>query len=156
MYILKNNVPIFGYAMSKKDLKNVLDDIGYNIIEHIVKLYFYRNKGATRHWRREIFSFLHRVSVLKHNHKLPSSDFLYENLYHVNSNKIGRIVLSVTQWYVDEYGDSDVAVNDDSISDVTDMISRYLKWLSENLSRTGDVTPNEVYNQLDALGLSDK
>ena len=152
MYILKNNVPIFGYAMSKKDLKNVLDDIGYNIIEHIVKLYFYRNKGAIRHWRREIFSFLPRVSVLKHNHKLPSSDFLYENLYHVNSNKIGRIVLSVAQWYVDEYGDSD----DDSISDVTDIISGYLKWLSENLSRTGDVTPNEVYNQLDALGLSDK
>ena len=156
MYILKNNTPIFGYAMSKRDLKDVLDDIGYNIMEHIVKLYFYRNKGAVRHWRREIFSFLHRVSVLKHNHKLPSSDFLYENLYHVNSSKIKRIVLSVTQWYVDEYGDSDIDVNEDSISDVTDVISKYMRWLSDSLSKIGDVTPNEVYDELDNLGLFEK
>ena len=60
-------------ADSKKDLERSLKPITDNIIWHLFKLYLMPNNINRNHWKREIASFLNKVSKLTGSNKYPTA-----------------------------------------------------------------------------------
>lgn len=134
-------------AMSKNQMKlaSDLEDVTRPIVEHLIKLRLYPNTEFVTHWRSEIASFLCEVPVFKHNKHLPSAEFIVNNTIGVDYMLIRNLI-------------SVVISNMDSLipapfdyDELVDDIVRYFKWLATNLSKTGKIARNTIFEMLKNL-----
>ena len=121
------------FAYDRRKIEDILVNKSPEILEHLIKIYFYPGNDNTNHWKDEIYSFINRVPKIKFN-----------NTFGVWGDTIPNIVDKV----LDEYGDSNREYN---MSDCLDFCSRYFTWLSNELSSKGLISKKDVYEIIDNL-----
>lgn len=142
-------------ADSKKDLERSLKPITDNIIWHLFKLYLMPNNINRNHWKREIASFLNKVSKLTGSNKYPTAKQLYAWTY----NKWWDVITDTSYMKVmvrdilDEYTDiEEIRKTYPQICEEFNFICEsYFKWLCEGLSEIGIVARADIYNKIDEL-----
>ena len=137
---------IIAMAYDKHKIENILVGISGELTYHLIKLYLFNNSVYAAHWRNEVYSFLNNIPKFKHNKKLPSAKFIYENIsgYLDECEDIMHVIL-------EEYN-SFTPCRFDS-KELYRCIDRYFLWISDYLSQHVAVTSHEVYTQLKKLGL---
>ena len=135
------------YAMSttKSDVKRRLQDIGGELTEHLVKLILYPKAPCSNHWMSEIWAFLYWVPKLKQNNKLPSADFIFDNISICLDQVEGFVRIAIM-----DYPEFEVSGQSD-ISSIEIKVRDYFMWISSELAHSGVVSKTSVYNKLESL-----
>lgn len=134
------------YAMSttKRELAHQLVSASLPLTEHLVKLYMFPNSINVDHWKHEVWNFVHQVPRLKGSNKYPSS----------------KLIFSCLSTYLDELDNTADLMQSEypltaTRSDYTcaeEMITEYIKSVSDILAKQGKINSSEVYMLLDKFG----
>lgn len=133
-------------ATSKQEAIYQIQSISGEIVEHLLKLYFFQDDTYTNHWRQEIWSFFHRVPKLKTTKKFPDANVIREAV-----GAYDDMVMELSRSVLDEY--SALIPSRVDFQEAKSLILAYLDWISAEISKQGSVTPSEVYSKLGELGL---
>lgn len=135
------------YAMSRRlrDIGADLDNRGRSLIDHLVKLFLFPTSKDVNHWKQEIYNLIHSISSIKGNHKIPSANFIFDNIYgKYNINYTNNSINAI----LDDYGEPEF---DFSYDEIHDFISDYVRWLSIELNQREVVSRKLVYAKLDSM-----
>lgn len=140
------------YAMSSKrsELGAWIEDHTFPVMCAIAQLYLFEGVQDRKHWRNEVWSKFNRMKLLKKRNKLPSSEFILENSWGANC----KYVKSAVKWAVDHDKSLTPRSNVD-VDELYDIMEIYFFWLSHKLSSDIYLDSDDVYAQLDKLGLSE-
>jgi len=131
------------------DAKSIYDKIG-NVIgeidDHLVKLALFPNSDSKMHWRAEVYSNLHKVPKLRSTKKFPKYKFIRERLS-IYEDMVDEMCLAVKREY------KNLTPRNISSQEVLKLVSAYHDWLAEKLSDNGIVIGDDVFEELDELGL---
>lgn len=135
------------YAMSKsqKDIAADIEEGCDELIEHLIKLWFFPDSQDRHHWRREVAEKLHRISSFKGSHKLPSKQFILEHSIKVHNQYMLQYIKDIKRYY----GKSE---NSASTVVMEHQIRKYFDWIAGELSRRPHVPFPEIYETLEVLG----
>lgn len=136
---MKRYVKAMSY--SRKDIASTLDNEAYPLINHLIKFYNYPDNQSHNHWIEEIYSVLHHVPAVKSNNKLPSKEFIYNNIWNNTNQKRFPVLYK----RINEDYDSQPRL---SVENTMNVVTDYIKWLSEQLSENDDITLSDVRNYL--------
>lgn len=120
-------------GQSRNDIRNDLDNKGDQLVEHLVKIILYRERGNLVHWCDELGSFIHKVPKLKSRNRFPDKDFIYHSIWDTESERLSQTIDYIQHRYK-AYNGYDVPEHD-----VRAFIEEYIGWLSEQLSKYGAV-----------------
>jgi hypothetical protein len=138
-----------------------LRDIGYRlrgrrdiIVEHLIKLYYFRDSQRAGVWKRSVYSAVSKVSSWK-GRKYPAWDFIYGCIWKAIKDDWGDQfsgwVEGVAEYLDDGSLDIGVMLQNPRPVDVGNLIENYCYWLSHALESKGRVSPAEVYEVIDDL-----
>lgn len=133
-------------STSKKDFKRRLHDISGELTEHLIKLYLYPNSQYANHWRKEVWAFLHYVPKLKHNNKIPTSDFIFNGI----SIYLDQVE-SFLYMLMEEY--SELSPERLDPDEATSLIEQYFENISIRLSKDSTISSSECIDILIELSL---
>ena len=137
---------VYAMATDKKSVVSQISSVSEPVIEHLIKLYLFKDSEYQNHWRKEIWSFLHSVPKLKNTKKNPQVDLIRRALATYEDS-----VLELRRVVEDEYSSLFVSRSDNT--ELERLICAYLDWASEILSELGSITLSEVYSKLEELTL---
>ena len=148
-YIRSAAQMILGMSKSRRDLEAWIEDQTLPTMIAIAQLYVFPN-GARTHWRREVWEKFHTMHLLRHNKQLPSANFILKSGWEVNNrDKQLRDVVRFVIGKEDAYSPR----KDIDINELTYLMEEYFEWLAWRLSKSQLIEPDEVYSELDRLGL---
>lgn len=132
-------------STAKRILVLRIQDKSEILSEHLTKMYLYPEADCLTHWMQEAWAFFHSVPKLKHNNKLPSAKFIYENIsvYIDQPESLIRIVKGSEK---DLYTD-----RDNDVEGLVQFMEAYFSWISEELSKNESVTEPEAVDKLSDL-----
>lgn len=141
------------FAENKKEIERSLKPLTEKIIEHLFKLYLLPNDESVKHWKKDIYSFIHSIDKLKGSNKRPTSKQIYEWTFGkkadiFDDNYYVEIMVDTIEY---EYN---VIINEnvDTVkNDMYKVCSNYFRWLSNELSIKGLISPQSVYKELNIL-----
>ena len=136
---------ILAMAFDRQSLINKLYDSSSNLT-HLIKLYLFPNSTNVNHWRQEVWSSLSRMPKLASTKKLPDKKLIYSCV----SGFVDEIP-ELVDYMKNNY--SDEVVERFDIDELTEKVENYLHWISEKLSVSVVVLPDDVYSKLKELGL---
>ena len=116
------------------------------VVEHLMKLIQFPQAQAKNHWADEIHAFCHRVHRLKGSNKYPSFKFIYNEISSYN-DILHSYITYARDTEPDEY------FYDVPEHECLPTIDEYEKWLADMLSRYGEVTQQQVKQELAKLRL---
>lgn len=137
---------ILAMAFDRQSLINKLYDSSSNLTDHLIKLYLFPNSTNVNHWRQEVWSSLSRMPKLASTKKLPDKKLIYSCV----SGFVDEIP-ELVDYMKNNY--SDEVVERFDIDELTEKVENYLHWISEKLSVSVVVLPDDVYSKLKELGL---
>ena len=141
------------FAENKKEIERSLKPLTEKIIEHLFKLYLLPNNESVKHWKKEIYSFIHSIDKLKGSNKRPTSKQIYEWTFGKKADIFDddyyvEVMVDTIEY---EYSTT-IGKNVNSIkNDMYVLCDNYFKWLSNELSVKGLISPQSVYAELDNL-----
>lgn len=139
-----------GSAKRLSDIKDDIDEKTPELIEALAQLYIFPGTEYTNHWRKEVWSKFTRMSKTKGKNKLPSKKDILESSWGNYKDDTSVIM----QWAV-AHKDS-LIPDEDRLNDTKTfkkLVYEYLNWLSDKLSTNHVLSPQDVYQKLDDLGL---
>ena len=148
---IRSAISILGMSKSRRDLEAWIEDQTFPTMIALAQLYVFPN-GARTHWRREVWEKFHMMHVFRHNKQLPSAEFILSSGWKVN--KSDKQVRDVIRFVIGKEVDYVPRKNID-VRELTYIMERYFEWISWQLSKSRIVEPNEVYSELDVLGLTE-
>lgn len=137
---------IYIRAMSEydRDIRRQLVDNSKQVYQHLIKIILYPDSEYVNGWKQEIWSFIHDVDRTKRNKKFPSYKFILNalstNLDILDNYK--KIVLMKMK-------NSDIVPKNVPDSEISSIITKYAEWLASNLSQSGLVLDDDVYDWID-------
>lgn len=141
-------ISIFGMSKAKSDLASWIEEHTRPVMYAIAQLYVFPQSIYENHWREEVWSKFNEMHLFRHNNKLPSPEFIYENSWKPNKKFVKRSI----EWAINK--EKELTPRKDIDTDeLTYLMQLYFVWLSDMLSTNPDVFPEEVYKELDELGL---
>jgi hypothetical protein len=136
-----------------------LKDIGFRlrnkrelIIEHLLKLYFFRGSPWDRDWVVHTYKAVFSVQTRKGNNKLPPEDWMYDCLFGGIEDIWGNIYkgfISVMRVESENWGSS--VLKADREKETFGFVKCYMLWLARRLHEAGEVSFNEVSAEIDDL-----
>lgn len=123
---------IYGFGKSRRDILEEIDSSAYQLIEHLVKIILYRDRGNLDHWCKELYGFLPRIDKIKGKNKYPSKDMIINALERDKHTTVCNVLKRVKLDY--EYVPYNVSINV-----IENFINLYFDWISEILSKEGEL-----------------
>ena len=123
---------IYGFGKSRKDILEEIDSSAYQLIEHLVKIILYRDRGNLDHWCKELYGFLPRIDKIKGKNKYPSKDMIINALERDKHTTVCHVLKRVKLDY--EYVPYNVSINV-----IENFIDLYFDWISEILCKEGEL-----------------
>lgn len=139
---------IYGMADSKSDIAARIESCTFPVMCAIAQLYVFPNSQYENHWRTEVWSNFHEMTLLKRKNKLPKASFIMDNSWNVNKKFVADAVKrAITK-------ESELSPREDlDINQLTDIMQSYFEYLATVLSKSRYISPDEVYAKLDELNL---
>ena len=136
---------IFAMSKSKSDIWNDLDNHAFQLIEHLLKCYYFHSYGNYDHWKDECFSFIHNISKLKLINKYPKKEFILDGLLSNYQDDIDALAQDQIYRYSKRY------TKDEMPECVDSYILDYMDWLADSLHSCGRVSAVAVNHKIDEL-----
>lgn len=136
---------IIGHAKYVKDTMNKLEDVSSEVMEHFIKLMIFPYSRNCNHWKQEIAAFLHKVPVLKSSKKYPSYDEIMKHIYYAWADATTNWI---DQMVIDYPNEKILPVTYEVVSECMYI---YFDWLSRELSKSGLVAKQRIYDKLDEI-----
>jgi hypothetical protein len=136
-----------------------LRDIGFRlrsrrelIIEHLLKLYFFRDSPWDRDWIGHTYKAVFWVQTKKGSGKLPPEDWLYDCLFggiedvweNIYSSTISGLEVDMRDWGVS-------LLKAPRMQETFNFVKCYMMWLSRRLHEVGKVSVGEVTDEINSL-----
>lgn len=139
---------IFGMSKSRKDLESWIEDHTLPVMCALAQLYVFPNSQYENHWRQEVYANFNTMRRFRHNNKLPSSEFIFNSSWEINKDS----VKSALKWAKSK--ETELTPRKDiSVENLYSLMESYFIWISEALSQEPLISSEEVYAELDELGL---
>lgn len=137
-------------ARNRKDVDNILTSYKTReLIEHLIRLAVFDSPDNKNHWRTEVYSLLNAVPLMKHNKRPPDKKFMFNAIWSYYGDNLVNLTKSVFKQEPNEK----VKQAQNTATDIEIKVKAYIDWLTTELSKTASVDKNDVYAELDALGL---
>ena len=120
---------IFCMGKSRRDIIEDLDNKSAELLEHLVKIFIFRDHGNLDHWSKELYGFVPRVSRLKNN-KLPKYEDIVYGMMCKHSFPFQRIIDGLVEDYSYEAYSTDA-------ESCKAYVTEYVEWAANELSRYG-------------------
>lgn len=137
------------FAVEKTEYKVKLMNAFEKIFSHLLKVYYHPKSQHKHHWVKEIYSFLNDAPILKSTKKLPKERLIFDSLWtsvkEIIPRRHRKILAIINEKYRDELGEVEYDAEAESLA------YDYVVWISENLSKKGDVFMSEVEAEIDSL-----
>ena len=137
------------FAIEKTEYKVKLMNAFEKIFSHLLKVYYYPRSQYKPHWVKEIYSFLNDAPILKSTKKLPKEKLIFDSLWTSVKEIIPRRHRKTLAIINEKYGDELGKVEYDAKAE--SFVYNYVVWISENLSKKGDVLISEVEAEINSL-----
>ena len=147
--IWKYNNTLREFAYDKKDFKKKLLSIYEPLVNHLEKIYYFRDYNeSVNHWKKEVYTFLHSSSLLKNN-KLPPKKLFVQHLWDDSKEVFEEHHKNNVKDLNYDYGKKfcEVEVDFNFILFYRD----YVDWISDYLSKKSVVSRDEVFEKIDEL-----
>lgn len=139
---------IFGMSKGKKDLESWIEDHTFPTMCALAQLYLFPYFSAKNHWKQEVWSSFNSMHLLKTNNKLPSAQFIYDSSWGIDS----VYAKDAINWAI-AHESNLTPISDIDIDFISEVMSEYFRWLSNQLSKTKFLVPEHVYRKLEELGI---
>ena len=136
-------------AIEKTEYKVKLMNAFEKIFSLLLKVYYYPRSQYKPHWVKEIYSFLNDAPILKSTKKLPKEKLIFDSLWtsvkEIIPRRHRKTLAIINEKYGDELGEVEYDAKAESF------VYNYVVWISENLSKKGDVLTSEVEAEINSL-----
>ena len=150
----RKGTSVFKYVKANakrlSDIKDDIDERTPELIEALAQLYLFPGTEYENHWRKEVWSKFPRMPRTKGRNKLPSKKDILQSSWRNYKDDTSVIM----QWAVAH--EENLKPNESRLSDTKTfkkLVYEYLDWLSDKLSANHVLSPQDVYQKLDDLGL---
>jgi hypothetical protein len=132
---------------------NRLDAQYNNIVEHLLKLYFFRDSRWKRDWVVPTWKAVHGIDMRKGVNRWPLRDWIYHVLWEESSDVWRETYSSfVTGLAAElEHLDTSDMKKYPRIEETGEFVRCYMFWLSGKLAEFGKVDLEEVEGEIDEL-----
>ena len=141
------------FSHPKKDILSKLYNLSEREKEHLLKLYYYRDKRTEiRGWVKEVRAYLGSVSRQKEDNKFPSAQLIYDTVWGDDLKEFPAFHMACVESFpydVDSRGNTLPSVIFDRKAQ--DFCGDYILWVSKVLSRKGVVSFPEVMEKIEEL-----
>ena len=142
---------IIASAMRRADILDDLENHGRECMEALCQLYLYTDYPEYRnHWRTEVWNHYKSIHPVKKSHKYPKIQDIYKYIWDYNKKSFMWCV-EATQAH--EYKLVPNKSRLDNLDSLYAIMGDYFSWVSEKLSKFGEIYPSECYKKLESLGL---
>ncbi len=138
---------IYCSAMKRSEFAARVEEHTWPVMRVLAQLYLFPNTEYENHWREELVAAFDSVPLLKGGKK-ASANLIFENTWGCNSDIAERVMKQMLRkesmltprkgYTVDAY---------------SELCKIYFKWISEELSKYRIVDADDIYTELDRLGL---
>lgn len=133
------------YAMSygRADLASWIEEHTFPVVVAITQLYMFPYSQYRSHWVKEVYASFNSMKLLKHNNKLPSARFIYDNSWGINKRFYKDAIVFVKD------KESELQLRDDfNELELVNILDSYFEWLAAQLSQHRVITLSQVFNEL--------
>ena len=137
-------------AMSKYDAEvraDLTDKSQRKMYEHLVLLLLYPKTEYADGWRKEVYAFENSVERLKRTKRFPKEKFIYSCL-----SECEDVIPQIVAQCKDKMAGTNIIPKHYEYEEIEELIDKYVRWLSYQLSVKGYVTITEVTIELKELG----
>lgn len=143
-------------ALEKKKIEIRLLNISDQLILHLFKIFYHGNtQGRIEHWSGDLYDLLYSVPVVSGSHKFPKKDSIYQNLWGYTKDRFPTLTRGmITKLNRMSKGEKE---GFEIIKDMTpnpeckNFCEGYFQWISEQLSRNGEVSEEEIRDKILSL-----
>lgn len=139
-------------AESRKEVQKILrgNDVE-EMIEHLIRVIIFDSPRNVNHWKTEVYSKFHGLPLMKHNKRPPDRKFIFDTIWNYFGDRlkysIDCVIRKEPKEKLKNKSDNVLA------NEVYTKVLNYIEWLAKKLSEKAIVTNQEVYNELEDLGL---
>jgi hypothetical protein len=146
----------FSILSMSKPLDKIYDTVSAqykNIVEHLLKLYFFRDTPWRHDWVLHTWKALFWVDRRKGVNKYPLQEWIFHVLWEESSDIWGEVYYSFTSLFVKELTDVDTSVMQENpcVQETADFVRSYMFWLSGQLATSVRVPFEDVEAEIDRL-----
>jgi hypothetical protein len=150
IFVESNNISEMSMGQKKQEL--YYTHYTHNIVEHLLKLFYFRNGRDYNVWVNHLYKNTPEAPKFRHTNKWPGKDFIYQWLWWwvgddfstVYGRDIG-LVLNLKGY------DTKKIKADPKMWVAQKFCNDYFNWASDKLSQSGKVTPLEVIKKVESL-----
>jgi hypothetical protein len=143
---------VFSMSEHLRDMGSRLRSKRELVIEHLLKLYFFRGSPWNRDWIVHTYKAVFWIQTKKGSNKHPPEDWLYECLFGGIEDVWGRIYNSSLGGLAADLRGWDVSVLKNKRDQEThDFVKCYMMWLARRLHEAGEVSLEEVETEINSL-----
>jgi hypothetical protein len=129
-----NETKLFEMAFERKDAIRKLDNLSYEVSQHLLKLIVFNNSNNFDHWLGELNGWLNQIDDIRlkpNNKKLREEDYLkaLKEFYLENEDQVTKMIQKLKNKYKDEQ------VIYDEPSFVFNKTETILNWVCKSLSK---------------------
>ena len=140
-------------AIRQSELLIELRAASKQILTHLFKIFYLGSKvrpSTVTHWEKDIYSFLNDIDYLKNSNRRPSGDLIFRGLWlssiELFDSRHKKYVQDINKDYGKSYG---IIKTLDPRAETFCM--KYMKWLSEELYKRGEVYREDVEEEIEKL-----
>lgn len=142
---------IVANAMKKSDIGALLEEHTYPCMESLSQLYLFPDYTEYhKHWAREVWANLHRVSKLKKSNKYPKAQYIFDQTWMQNETHVEAAMDEAVNYETNLIPNESRLLDADTLYKIMD---EYFTWIAEKLSKNGIVLSQESYQKLKELNL---
>lgn len=129
------------------------------ITDHLIKLLTISSPDTYDHWRTEVFSFLPKGYTVKGSHSFMKEKTIYKLFYgfveDISDSRV-RFIFNKELKKAVKDGKPKPTMKNFNLQQIRKTIDDYAHWLAKMLSTTEDINEDDVYAELDKLGVPGK
>lgn len=135
---------IYSWARSNTDTFRKIEDASEEIVVHLIKVLLFPDVQERNHWKKEIWSFLPRISKLKSTNKFPTYKQIYKSLW----NSYEDVIFDYIPGILEDIEELPITVDRRCVYYA---IQEYMKWLATELSQKGIVSNTAVSTKIEHI-----
>lgn len=140
------------FADHKKDILTELRSLRKKYLDHLIKIFYWKDTQYYAHWCREVYSFYSKISKTKETKKYPRADEIYAAIFGGYEDVFDDHLYNTVDFLnYDHDGLPQIDLNDLHTDELHKFIRNYSIWLSDRLSKYGEVSHKDVRQEIDML-----
>ena len=143
-------------ALERKKIEFRLLSISDQLILHLFKIFYHGNtQEKIDHWSGDLYDLLYSIPTLSGSHKFPKEDLIYHNLWGYTEDRFATLTRGmITKLNRISKGEKE---GFGIIKDLTpnskceEFCREYFLWISEQLSKYGEISEEEIREEISSL-----